>query len=581
MIVFIIMQRFTIFLHASSKRLSKVQFCSFTRLNFYKFSSEPSSKSLSQLRYRLYSVLLDKDSEKGNTSNSSNIIRDNSSKQPRMNIKLNEEEAKVCEILNNVTDSLKKSRPDLNLTLRIAGGWVRDKLLGLECNDLDIALSSLMGYEFAEIVNDYLRENGYPTSGIGKIETNPDRSKHLQTAATKILGLEVDFVNLRNETYQEDSRIPNEIAFGTPEEDALRRDITINALFYNIHTHQVEDLTGKGLSDLESGLIRTPLSAYQTFKDDPLRVIRCIRFASRFHFKIAEEIRETIKNEEIRAALMSKISRERVGIEVDKMIKGPDPPYSFELIHSLDLFNIIFTQPPEELVIGNIEDPIKGVNSSKIIRWLLSTTQNKLDIFPRPAEEIRSLYLASILTPYTSMLVKDRKKEVPAAAYVIRNSLKLPNQDIDTTIKLFAPIESLHNAAHKNEEISLDRPHLGLIIREIGNKWPMALILSVAIELLPELESIKSRNPNENVLRGIQRYNNLIKRVNELGLQECYSLKHIIDGNEIRKLLNIKPGPQVKEYLQSVIGWQLEHPDGTKDECKQYIKEKFGKEDSF
>ncbi|CAG8488975.1 10206_t:CDS:10 [Ambispora leptoticha] len=495
-----------------------------------------------------------------------------------MNIILTEKEAEVCEILNNVTNSLKKSRPDLDLTLRIAGGWVRDKLLGLECNDLDIALSSLMGYEFAEIVNDYLRENGYPISGIGKIETNPDRSKHLQTAATKILGLEVDFVNLRSETYQEDSRIPSEIAFGTPEDDALRRDITINALFYNIHTHQVEDLTGKGLSDLEAGLIRTPLSAYQTFKDDPLRVIRCIRFASRFDFKLVEEIRETIKNEEIRTALMSKISRERFGIEVDKMIKGPDPLHSFELIHSLDLFDIIFTRPPEKLVIGDMEDPIKGVNSSKILKWLLSITENKIDISPRPPGEIRSLYLASILLPYANMLVKERKKEIPAAAYVIKNSLKLPNQDVDTTTMLFASIKPLHDAAHKNEEISLDRLHLGRIIREIGSKWPMALILSVAIDLLPELESIKSGNPNENVLRGIQRYNNLIKRINELGLQECYSLKHIIDGKSIIDLLKIKPGPQLKEYLQSVIEWQFEHPDGTKKECEQYIKEKFGKE---
>lgn len=83
-------------------------------------------------------------------------------------------------------------------------------------------------------------------------------------------------------------------------EDALRRDITINALFYNIHTHQVEDFTGKGLSDLENGIVRTPLQPVQTFLDDPLRILRVIRFASRFNYKILDGIWEAFKLEEVK-----------------------------------------------------------------------------------------------------------------------------------------------------------------------------------------------------------------------------------------------------------------------------------------
>ena len=115
------------------------------------------------------------------------------------------------------------------------------------------------------------------------------------------MGLECDFVGLRSETYT-DSRIPDQVQLGTPEEDALRRDLTINSLFYNVHTRQVEDYTGRGLSDLASKVARTPLPPKQTFEDDPLRVLRCIRFASRFDLSVADEVTEAIKQPEIQVS---------------------------------------------------------------------------------------------------------------------------------------------------------------------------------------------------------------------------------------------------------------------------------------
>lgn len=108
----------------------------------------------------------------------------------------------------------------------------------------------------------------------------------------------VDLVNLRKEEYAEDSRIPV-MEFGTPEEDALRRDLTINALFYNINEDKVEDFTKMGIEDLKNGFIRTPLEPYTTFKDDPLRILRVFRFASRYSFKCDPEIIECVKNPEI------------------------------------------------------------------------------------------------------------------------------------------------------------------------------------------------------------------------------------------------------------------------------------------
>ena len=101
--------------------------------------------------------------------------------------------------------------------------------------------------------------------------------------------MSIDLVNLRNEEYAEDSRVP-EIRIGTPEEDSFRRDLTINAMFFNINENKVEDFTGKGIEDMKARIARTPLEPYKTFMDDPLRILRVVRFAQRFNLECVKEI---------------------------------------------------------------------------------------------------------------------------------------------------------------------------------------------------------------------------------------------------------------------------------------------------
>ena len=218
------------------------------------------------------------------------------------------------------------SKPELRFT----GGWVRDKILGSTSVDIDIGISSMTGFNFGMLMKQYLAQpdarakyNEDVLGGLNKIEANPEKSKHLETVTTRILGLDIDLVNLRKETYVENSRNPM-MNFGTPLEDALRRDATVNALFYNLSSSQVEDMTGQGLSDMERKVIKTPLPPLQTFQDDPLRVLRAIRFASRLNFTIAAEDKQAMRHSSIRRALRNplKISRERIGDETMKMVKG-------------------------------------------------------------------------------------------------------------------------------------------------------------------------------------------------------------------------------------------------------------------
>lgn len=226
-------------------------------------------------------------------------------------------------------DTTEANQSGEKVVLRWAGGWVRDKLLGKPSHDIDVAINCMTGEvfgdkirEFCDILANKEKHNLRPED-IGHLHTigkNPEKSKNLETATVKLFGLDVDFVNLRTETYTEDSRNP-QVEFGTAEEDARRRDATVNALFYNIHTGEVEDFVG-GLPDMEAGIIRTPMDPFQTFMDDPLRVLRLVRFASRLGFTIAPSTRESMGDARVLDALRVKISRERVGIEVEKMLKG-------------------------------------------------------------------------------------------------------------------------------------------------------------------------------------------------------------------------------------------------------------------
>lgn len=245
-------------------------------------------------------------------------------------ISLTPRESQLRNLLLAVAQYINESKEiKEKVELRFAGGWVRDKLLNIESHDIDTAINVMTGHAFTLKMKEYLEDeknlgrHSMKPEDVGnlhKILANPEKSKHLETATTKIFSSDVDFVNLRKETYTEDSRNP-QMEFGSAVEDADRRDATINALFYNLHTDEVEDFVG-GLKDLEAKRIKTPLQPEKTFKDDPLRVLRLIRFASRLGFTIDPESEKWMGDSSVMEGLRLKISRERVGVEVEKMLKG-------------------------------------------------------------------------------------------------------------------------------------------------------------------------------------------------------------------------------------------------------------------
>jgi len=153
-------------------------------------------------------------------------------------------------------------------------------------------------------------------------------------------------VNLRTESYCNTSRIPR-VNIGTAREDAYRRDLTINTLFYNINTSSIEDLTGMGLQDLQEKIVRTPLPPLVTLTDDPLRALRTIRFACRFNFAISLDLLQACHDVTVISSLLEKVSRERILQEIELMSKTKYFTRALYLFYSTGMYKALVSLPIE------------------------------------------------------------------------------------------------------------------------------------------------------------------------------------------------------------------------------------------
>jgi tRNA nucleotidyltransferase (CCA-adding enzyme) len=232
---------------------------------------------------------------------------------------------------HKIFNVLSEAADDINVEAYVIGGFVRDFFLKRgKAEDIDVvAVGS--GIELAKKVSEKLP--GKPPVKVFKT---------YGTAMLKIFDLEVEFVGARKESYTKDSRNP-EVERGTLADDQNRRDFTINALALQLNKKDFGKLLDpfKGLEDLKTQLIKTPLDPEVTFSDDPLRMIRAIRFASQLHFKIDQKSIQAIKDHAERIDIVSK---ERVVTELNKILESEKPSVGFKLLHDTELLQRILPE---------------------------------------------------------------------------------------------------------------------------------------------------------------------------------------------------------------------------------------------
>ncbi|XP_039799960.1 tRNA nucleotidyltransferase cca2-like isoform X3 [Panicum virgatum] len=453
----------------------------------------------------------------------------------------------------------------LGTQLRVAGGWVRDKLLGKDSADIDIALDNMTGQNFCEKVNEYLELMGEEQKGIGVIQCNPDQSKHLETARMLIFDIWIDFVNLRSETYAENSRIPT-MEVGTAKEDAYRRDLTINSLFFNINNNSVEDLTGR---------------------------------AARFNFTLAEDLKEAASDERVKSELGSKISRERIGHEIDLMMSDKHPVRAMCDIRDLRLFYVVFSFPE------NSNPPVfdkcdwqcvSRIEAAWNLAYSIGSSVFSSGSDPKLQDEQRRLYLYSeLFVPLRNMFYFDKrsKRQVPVSSYIIKHSLKLKGSDAETVVNIHAASEKfaelvlllesrvdVRTLKEKLEDEYLEIPTdsvkrvcAGLILREIKDFWRVALLVSILS--YPEAENAANiLNKQDELHWRKEKYIRVERAITDIDLDGVWKLKPVLDGKSIMGVMQVKSGgPLIGKWQQRALKWQLAHPNGTMDDCIEWMKQ--------
>lgn len=223
---------------------------------------------------------------------------------------------------------ISKLAAEKNLQAYAIGGYVRDIFLNRPSKDIDVVILG-NGIDFAEAVAAHLNV---------KVSV----FKNFGTAMLRYQDVEVEFVGARKESYRSDSRKPI-VENGTLDDDQKRRDFTINALAISLHPDTYGELIDPfgGINDLENKLIRTPLNPVETFSDDPLRMMRAIRFASQLNFAIDPVAIAAIKSNLQRIKI---VSQERITDELNKIILSPVPSVGFNYLFDTSLLHIIFPQ---------------------------------------------------------------------------------------------------------------------------------------------------------------------------------------------------------------------------------------------
>ncbi|HTB51912.1 MAG TPA: HD domain-containing protein [Ferruginibacter sp.] len=219
---------------------------------------------------------------------------------------------------------------ELQLPCYLIGGFVRDKIIGRDTKDIDIVCLG-DGIALAHKV----AEKFSPVSAVSFF-------KNFGTAQIVIGDIEIEFVGARKESYSQDSRKP-EVESGTLEDDQNRRDFTINALAISLNKENFGGLIDPfgGVKDIGLKNIQTPLAPAQTFSDDPLRMMRAIRFAAQLNFTIEEKTFAAISDNADRIKIVSK---ERIADELNKILLCKKPSIGFDLLYKSGLLKIIFPQ---------------------------------------------------------------------------------------------------------------------------------------------------------------------------------------------------------------------------------------------
>ncbi|MCM8771641.1 MAG: CCA tRNA nucleotidyltransferase [Candidatus Omnitrophica bacterium] len=412
-----------------------------------------------------------------------------------------------------------------NIQIYLVGGYIRDKILKRKSKDIDFVMEE----DALQIAKEFAEMFSLPS---------PIFYGRFGTAMIEVNDIKLEFATARKESYPEDSRKPF-VEKASIYEDLKRRDFTINAIAQNLITGEILD-PFNGRIDIKKKIIRTPIDPDKTFYDDPLRILRGVRFATKFKFEVEPNTLEGMKKNKERIKI---VSEERIADEIMKILECSHPSIGFELMDKIGLLEIIL---PE---IANLKEQRTDHPCKDLFSHTLKTLDNTSKLTKNVYIRLSAL-LHDIGKPYTLKIEKGKvsfhRHEFVGEklAYNICKRLKIGEENSRFIGKLIRFHLRPHLLAKENPTDSAIRR----FIREVGKDMKALFIIAKS--------DLTSRNP-QKIKEALTRLAKLEERIKEINKKDkLSSFKLAINGFDIMEILKIPQGKKVgiiKEHLENLV----------------------------